>query len=145
MKILVVILICIAFTSAQQNQCKQDPVVQSPAIPGGLVNIKVDDNIKSFASQAATKWNSKYNTLPSIYKVVCVRNAQSQVVSGIIYRINATLSETNCPRTNNAPVTQAQISSCQLKTNGKNLNCVFRFWVQPWLNNYSLVEKPKCT
>lgn len=106
--------------------------------------ISVDDvNAHSMAENSTEQWNRERNTVsPYLFKLECVRNIKYQIVAGMLYTINATLTETRCERSRlfmrRAPL--LDVSVCEPRPGGITLNCAFIFWTQVWLDNYSLLD-----
>lgn len=127
------------------NACVQDPVVNNPSGGmnlGGFRNLTVDKNVLTAAQKCNMAWNQIYNEAANFHKVLCVRNVQGQVVAGMNYKINVTLSETVCAKPlkgqNIDGHNESDLNACALKSNGSETNCVFECWVQTWLRRYEL-------
>lgn len=141
-KFLIIAFAIATLAYSLEDECNQDPVPENQTeMLGGSIFIKVDDKVMAMALNVSALWNTNYNKEASFFKVVCVHNAQSQVVSGAMYRINATIAETECQKDDMPAVgklSQSDVDECELKSCGQEFTCVFKYWVQPWKNNYRL-------
>lgn len=143
MKLLIVIFSIAALIAVSHGDCVPDPVNPSNGISGGHNDIEIDNNVKQIALNVTTLYNNRYSGSPNFFKITCLKKAQSQIVSGVLYTITATISETVCDKTQMPSpglLTQSNVDSCALKEGGKSSNCVFKYWTEPWKSNYSLTE-----
>lgn len=143
-------------TESSSSYCKPDPFRPqttnqwSSFFTGGFKPLKLDTEIEEMALNCSSLWNNKYSGSTNFYKIECVQSAESQVVAGILYRINATLVKTNCLKAKMAPIgelTRVRVEKCEAlsgKNGGERLSCLFKYWVQLWTNKYELTENPKC-
>lgn len=93
------------------------------------------------------QWNQKQIVSENFFKVVCIKSAQKQVVSGILYRLNVTLAESMCRKSellNKAQsyrkLLQSHVDECAVKADGGVLSCEFAYLSQPWLNRQELTD-----
>lgn len=139
------------------NACQQDPIgnngnhgnngnnggsINGPI--GGNNNIPIDVEILAMSLNCTSLWNSDKSNSSSFFKVTCVRNAQKQIVAGTLYTIGVTLNETVCDKSQMPGVgllRQSNVDACDLKTTeATSYTCVWKYFVQVWLNKYELTE-----
>lgn len=149
MKLFLALALVVAlFQACASQQCLQDPVNNTSwGWPGAPQYITIDNNVKAVALNASVQWNQLYSSSADFFKVTCIRNAQSQIVAGMLYTVNATIAETSCAKSqimSQNQLSQSNVDNCQLLANGKSYNCVFYYLQQPWLNLYVLAAKPNC-
>lgn len=149
MKLLIIsiLILVIQITVNNAYNCVQDPVVKpSIAMPGSFTPIAVDSTVTSVALDSTYQFNALYNTASYYYKLICIKSAKSQVVAGLKYRINATISETTCQKNTilSKPFTPNVLSNCAVPSKPILYNCLFTYLSQPWLNVNKLIEYPQC-
>nr|XP_060623409.1 kininogen-1 [Anolis sagrei ordinatus] len=86
----------------------------------------------------------KYNTECSdgfLYRITKVTKATVQIVSGIMYRIEFQIIETNC---SNAEV-HGLDENCIAKENSEPLHCYSSVWEKPWQPKSEVAVTFKCT
>ncbi|XP_038045992.1 cathepsin L-like [Patiria miniata] len=107
---------------------------------GGLQYIdQEDDDIQNLARFAVDEINKKSNDYFRA-KLVEVRQAQSQVVSGILYHMNITIWDTVCSKIEFV----TDLKDCKFNNQEKKQRCSVNLWVVPWDNVKSL-EDYHCT
>ncbi len=62
-------------------------------------------------------------------KLVEVRQAQSQVVMGMMYHLNVTIQGTVCKKSDNT-----ELEDCEFDQNSRKERCSLRVWVKPFLD-----------
>lgn len=145
-KILFLVISTACLFVALQAVCTPDSVVShnGSGISGGISGADVNDpTIKAVALNCSALWNQQSVSSPNFFKITCLKNATSQVVAGAKYTVAATISETACKKSDiPAPglLTQSNVDSCALLSNGQSLDCVFTYLSQPWLNVYKLTD-----
>lgn len=115
-------------------------------LKSNLLNVKLCP-IK-VALNCSEQWNEKPEQSGSqnFFKVVCIKSAQSQVVSGALYTLKVTLAETECKKSDllsqsqGEKLSQSQVDACAVKMDGDVLSCEFTYWSQPWEDKYELIE-----
>lgn len=103
--------------------------------------IQIDDWSREIAINSSLLWNLQRNNMDKLFKITCLKSVKFQIVSGMLYTVNATISETVCEKNiiTNLSRKESQ-ESCDLKSDGVVLNCAFKYWTQIWIDNYSLVD-----
>lgn len=126
--------------------CVQLPIDESSEHKYGSMNLveEIDDNIREQAFTASLQWNEKNTSWSNFFAVSCIINAQEQVVAGMIYKLNVTITETEC--TKDLVKTSGDLANCKSVDSGMSLNCLFSIYVRlpflnipPELNDYSCV------
>ena len=92
-------------------------LVKSMNVPGGfeILNINKDSKILRLANNAIDEYN---NQTKKKYSLLNITSAAVKIVQGEMFRINATIVETNCKK-----------NQC------KNLDCSFLVFVTSWEKN----------
>lgn len=116
---------------------------------GGQNNLDESDHEDEILFNVTLSWNNYNKAENNYFKIINVASIQKQVVSGLLYTIDATISETECSKkttqnTQKSPITQSTLKSCALKAKGKRFSCVFKYWVRSWMDSYEL-DDSKCT
>ncbi|XP_051169023.1 cystatin-C-like [Leptopilina boulardi] len=109
------------------------PIIQS--IPGGINRIDVyQSDILKYIDLARKEYSQ---TMEKTYEpvIIEVRKATTQVVRGIIYRIDLTFAASVC---------KTGIKNCPASFEGKVDKCTFEVWSQPWIDNGSPKYKLIC-
>jgi len=107
---------------------------------GGLKYIDhEEETVQAVARFGVDELNSRRNALFKS-KLVEVRQAQSQVVSGVLYHLNVTIGGTVCRNDD----TQPELEDCEFDTNAKKERCSLKIWVQSWQNSQILQEPVVC-
>lgn len=142
-KLSIVIVALAALIARISSDCVADPVGAPSNLAGGFSDVQIDDNIRQVALKSSVLWNKQVSGSPSFFKITCLKKAQSQVVSGMMYNITATISETMCDKSqfsSSNMLTQSSVDACNLKSGGASYNCWFKIWVQSWRDRFSLEE-----
>lgn len=147
-----ILLLALLFLIAQNSltisakKCVQLPIDESSEHKYGSMNLveKIDDNIREQAFTASLQWNKKNTSWSNFFAVSCIINAQEQVVAGMIYKINVTITETEC--TKDLVKASGDLANCNHVDSGLSLNCLFSIYVRlpflnipPELNDYNCV------
>ncbi|CAG9565192.1 unnamed protein product [Danaus chrysippus] len=104
-------------------------------IIGAPTNYVDDENVKSLVDEAVTKYQELSNT-KYVHKIVEIHNVSEQIVSGIITKLDFSISPTNCLLADNA----MHIDDCQMQSSDKILRCYAQVWVQPWIQSSKKIE-----
>lgn len=109
-----------------------DETSSTPPVVGGRQRIEVDNSILLSAVEAVqpqilSSINSQY-----VHRQGKIKEAFSQVVSGIKFYVTLEMGETPCLK-----ATTTNIESC---TPSKTKVCQAEIWVQSWLNHNELLK-----
>lgn len=63
-----------------------------------------------------------------------VISASKQVVSGILYRVNVSMAESDCLNTEENK--NKKFGECAIKQNGATKECKFTLWSRPWMKKF---------
>lgn len=147
-----ILLLSLLFFIAQNSltisakKCVQLPIDKSDEHKYGSLKLveEIDDNIREQAFTASLQWNEQNTSWSNFFAVSCIINAQEQVVAGMIYKINVTITETEC--TKDLVKASGDLANCNHVDSGLSLNCLFSIYVRlpflnipPELNDYNCV------
>ncbi|XP_059215096.1 cystatin C (amyloid angiopathy and cerebral hemorrhage) [Centropristis striata] len=111
--------------------------VGSAALVGGWRDISNDDEgMRSALNSAVVEHNRRSNDM-YLSQVSEVVKAQSQVVSGIRYRITVRMGKTPCRKGSVSEVCAVHQDPEQAQVH----LCTFTMWSQPWLSRMELVKQ----
>lgn len=127
-----------------ENICEPDDIeiLNEQTITHEYIPINEEERIMAFNSSVL--WNQERSNMDSLFKITCLKNIKFQVVAGMLYTINATLSETICDKSKMFKLHTMNLDRCNLKNGGIVFECAFKYWTQIWMDNYSLLDA-KCS
>jgi hypothetical protein len=90
-----------------------------------------DSSLLDTARKGVTSLEATTNSLTTL-KMMKILGGQSQVVSGINYRLNVQIGHTDCRRDPNVEPSRCKVVKYQ--------NCTLQIWVQGWMNRSELTN-----
>ena len=128
----IILLLCCSVIFITEAIVSEETVTEE-FMPGGLHRIRRNDldMLKAFLP-FERKLDQLMNST-KIHRVVRIRRAYSQVVSGIKYYVDFDFHDTNCLKGS-----AQHLISC--KITGSNHNCHAEIWLQPWVGPNKLVN-----
>ncbi|XP_054713319.1 L-cystatin-like [Uloborus diversus] len=84
-------------------------------------------DVKQYADFAVAELSKKMNS-PYHWKTQEILGVQTQVVSGVNYKINVTMGATECKKNQS----KANLEQCEFLESMEPKTCEFTVWVQAW-------------
>jgi hypothetical protein len=112
---------------------------------GGLKAVVDTDQIATISELANQVLNANTGDNAPYYQLTCLKSAQSQVVSGNLYRVKATFIQTDCTNDGQVNYDNYDQSTCKGSLEAEtgqviSYDCTFGIHSQPWLNSNKLVD-----
>ena len=112
-----------------QSECSEDDEEKSRRsrqIVGGVTEKDVNDpEIQNFVALGLQKYAENFQSYYNPY-VVEVTNASSQVVSGMLYKINVKIGTSTCLK--------GETENCYLKSDEEIKDCLIKIWSRVWID-----------
>lgn len=103
-------------------------------ITGGVSDTDINDpHIKELAQVSLSQYDSTSSS-NNHHKIIEIKSATLQIVSGTLTKIKFTVKESVCPKT------QDFAQECQFLDSAQNKLCAASIWDQPWLKDGRKVE-----
>ncbi|XP_028664815.1 cystatin-like [Erpetoichthys calabaricus] len=112
----------------------------SEPLAGGINDIDpANEGVQTAVSFAISEHNKVSDDIFA-YKLIKIISAKYQVVSGLIYIIEATIGRTTCEKKDLSD--QNSINKCPLQNgprNAKTYTCTFKIWTRAWIQSTQLL------
>lgn len=103
-------------------------------LPGGVRDTDINDpHIKDLAQVSLSHYDLTSSS-NNHHKIIEIKSASLQIVSGTLTKIKFTVKESICPKTRDFT------AECQFLDSAQNKLCVATIWDQPWLEDGRHIE-----
>ena len=147
MKFQLIVLFSLIVLAYSKSTCVQSEVSELSQDDGVFVGNEKPLTIQALNSDSVTQaalnathlFNQQNNSSKHYYKLVCIKSGTTQIISGVIYKLDVTLQKTECLKSDLFDDNETGLLSARMLDNIENcgmnnekINTVLKFAAQPW-------------